>query len=176
MKHIKGNLVTLFGQGYFDVSVHGCNCCNNMGDGIAKEIRDIFPEAYKADLATIKFDFRKLGSYTYADVWRDQVTSEGEERVLLGTIINAYTQGHWYGVGKDGGPLCDYDAVRSVFKKLKKWYGHKGLHFGVPAIGAGRAGGDWNIISKIIDEELFDEDVTFVEFDGGDAVRGNYKR
>lgn len=170
MKQTKGNLVTMFGEGQFDVIVHGCNCGNNMGDGIAKEIRDTFPYAYEVDCATKRFDKNKLGTYTSAEIWC------GSTPEFLGTIINAYTQFHWYGVGKDGGPLCDYDALRSVFRQLKMDYGNRGNRFGVPAIGAARAGGDWRIISAIIDEELADEDVTFVEYDGVDAVRGNYKR
>lgn len=31
-------------------------------------------------------------------------------------------------------------------------------------IGAGLAGGDWNIISQIIDDELGDEDITIVKY------------
>jgi hypothetical protein len=51
-----------------------------------------------------------------------------------------------------------------VFKLLKLRY--SGKKFGIPRIGAGLAGGDWNIISKIIDEEMDGEDVTLVEFYG----------
>lgn len=35
---------------------------------------------------------------------------------------------------------------------------------GLPLIGAGLAGGDWNIIEKIIGKELKDMDVTIVKF------------
>lgn len=176
MKHVKGDLILGFSEGDFDVIVHGCNCGNNMGDGIAKTIRDQYPEAYEADCRTRRFDKTKMGTYTYADIWRDRRNSDGCERVFLGTIINAYTQFHWQGVGKDGGPLCDYDALRSVFRQLKMDYGNQGKSFGVPAIGAARAGGDWRIISQIIDEELAGEEVIFVEYNGVDAVRGDYKR
>lgn len=47
---------------------------------------------------------------------------------------------------------------------------------GVPAIGAARGGGDWGVISEIIDEELAGENVTFVEFDGPDSAYGDYRR
>jgi len=43
----------------------------------------------------------------------------------------------------------------------QKFSGHR---IGYPAIGAGLAGGDWKIISAIIDEELANEDHTFVEY------------
>jgi O-acetyl-ADP-ribose deacetylase (regulator of RNase III) len=39
------------------------------------------------------------------------------------------------------------------------------LEIGYPAIGAGLAGGDWQLISSIIEEELAGEDHTFVVFD-----------
>jgi len=166
MKHIKGDLVKKFSEGLFDVIVHGCNCGNNMGDGIAKTIKNAFPYAYEVDCQTRRFDKDKLGTYSSADIW------VGSTPEFLGTIINAYTQFHWQG----SGVLCDYDAVRSVFRQLKVDYGNQGKSFGVPAIGSARAGGDWRIISAIIDEELEGEDVTFVEYDGVDAVRGDYKR
>ncbi len=57
---------------------------------------------------------------------------------------------------------ANYEAIRSVFKKLKSNY--SGKRIGYPKIGAGLAGGDWEKISKIIDEELFNEDHTLVEF------------
>jgi O-acetyl-ADP-ribose deacetylase (regulator of RNase III) len=37
-----------------------------------------------------------------------------------------------------------------------------GKRIGYPKIGAGLAGGDWNIISSIIDKELIGEDHTLV--------------
>ena len=39
-------------------------------------------------------------------------------------------------------------------------------HSCYPLIGAGLTGGDWNIISKIIDEELIDVDHTLVLYNG----------
>jgi len=42
-----------------------------------------------------------------------------------------------------------------------------GRRIGYPRIGAGLAGGDWQRIAAIIDEELAGEDHTLVEFDGG---------
>lgn len=79
MKKVQGDLIKLFKQREFDVIIHGCNCGNNMGDGIAKTIRDEFPEAYAADLATVAWDVGKLGTITYADI------------ANLGYIVNAYT-------------------------------------------------------------------------------------
>jgi O-acetyl-ADP-ribose deacetylase (regulator of RNase III) len=42
----------------------------------------------------------------------------------------------------------------------------KGNTIGLPMIGAGLAGGDWNRIKKIIEEELDAMDVWIVKYDG----------
>ena len=43
MNTIKGDLIDLAIEGKFDLIVHGCNCFNTMGKGIAKSIRQNFP-------------------------------------------------------------------------------------------------------------------------------------
>ena len=68
MDVIRGNLITLAKQGEFDIVAHGCNCFCTMGAGIAKSIKQSFPEAYAADSCTKKGDKRKLGTCTYADI------------------------------------------------------------------------------------------------------------
>ena len=73
-------------------------------------------------------------------------------------IVNAYTQ---YGCNINMVNV-DYDAIRSCFKAIKEKF--SGKKIGYPLIGAGLAKGNWNIISKIIDEELNGEDHTLVEF------------
>lgn len=147
MEIVKGNLLELVVQGKFDVIVHGCNCMCAMGAGIAKLIKEKFPEAYEADLETVRGDKAKLGSCSYATV------SVGSNRF---DIVNAYTQYDW----KGDGVLVNYDALRSCMKWIKEHY--RGKRIGIPKIGAGLAGGDWKTINKIIVEELFDEDLILV--------------
>jgi O-acetyl-ADP-ribose deacetylase (regulator of RNase III) len=145
----KGDLVQKAKAGEFDVIVHGCNCFCTMGAGIAKTIKQAFPAAYQADLATVAGDEAKLGSYSAA-----QVTAGG--RAL--TIVNAYTQYQWRGPGRK----ADYEAIRHVFQQLKHVYA--GQRIGYPALGAGLAGGDWAIIAAIIEEALAGEEHVFVEW------------
>ena len=66
MKTIKGDLVKLAIKGEFDLIIHGCNCFCTMGAGIAKTIKQKFPEAYEADLKTEKGDKAKLGTISWA--------------------------------------------------------------------------------------------------------------
>jgi len=150
MKTEKGDLVQKAKAGEFDVIIHGCNCFCTMGAGIAKTIKQVFPAAFQADLATIEGDKSKLGNYSAAQV-------ETSGRTL--TIVNAYTQYQWRGAGRK----VDYDAVRSVFQQIKQ--ACAGKRIGYPAIGAGLAGGDWAVIASIINEELAGEEHVFVEWE-----------
>lgn len=150
MKTLSGDLIALAKRRHFDLIVHGCNCFCTMGAGIARQIKDHFPEAYEADLATEEGDRSKLGTISWAGV-------EVEGGRLI--VVNGYTQFHYHGAGR----LVDYDAVRRVFRTVKKQF--SGRRIGYPAIGAGLAGGDWELIAQIIDEELAGEDHTFVVFE-----------
>ncbi len=146
----KGDLIQKARAGEFDVIVHGCNCFCTMSAGIAKTIKQVFPAAYQADLATVAGDKTKLGGYSAATV-------EAGGKPLF--IINAYTQYQWRGAGV----LVDYDAIRQVFRRVKQ--ACVGQRIGYPAIGAGLAKGDWAKIAAIIDEELAGEDHVFVEWE-----------
>ena len=148
MKVVIGDLLVLAKQGQFDVIVHGCNCFCMMGAGIAKAIKAQFPEAYQADLQTQSGDREKLGSYSQVKIQRNEVEF---------IIVNAYSQFNWRGRGLK----ADYDAIHHVFHKIKTEF--SGLRIAYPLIGAGLAGGDWNIISNIIDEALQGEDHTLVK-------------
>jgi len=149
MKIVKGDLIQLALTGEFDVIIHGCNCFCTMGGGIARTIKQQFPQAYAADLATPEGDRSKLGDFSQAAAVNDGHTI---------TIINAYTQYHYAG----SGIKADYNAIQRVFEKLKIDFA--GRRFGYPKIGAGLAGGDWQVISGIIDGALQEEDHTLVEF------------
>ncbi|WP_187261659.1 macro domain-containing protein [Pontibacter beigongshangensis] len=149
MKTVKGDLVKKALRNEFDLIIHGCNCFCAMGAGIAKTIKQEFPEAYKADLATVKGDKLKLGSISSADIIVNGKNLK---------VVNAYTQYNWRGAGVK----ADYEAIRSAFKEIKENF--SGLSMAYPAIGAGLAGGNWEVISQIIEEELEGEDHTLVVF------------
>lgn len=136
-------------DGSFEVIIHGCNCQCATGAGIAKTIKQAFPEAYHADKATAKGSRTKLGSLSAVTVER------GGRRI---TIVNGYTQFHWRG----SGVLVDYAALRSVMRQVKAMF--SGSMIGYPKIGAGLAKGDWSVIASIIEEELAGEDHTLVEY------------
>lgn len=134
---VKGCIISNFKQGKYDAIIHGCNCFNTMGAGLAKIIKIKFPSAYEEDLKTKKGSINKLGTFTYS-------TTE------YGIIINAYTQ-YKYNSNKTN---CDYDAIKDVFISINEKY--KGKFIGIPAIGSGLARGDWKKIFNIINENTHD--------------------
>lgn len=134
------DLVDIIKSGDAEVVIHGCNCFNVKGSGLAKSIFDNFPEAYEADNATKKGDKKKLGTYTMA-----QTIQNGKPV----TIINAYTQ---YKYGRDGELYADYEAIRKVFKQIQKDFPGKELT--IPKIGSGLANGCWVSIANTIKNEV----------------------
>lgn len=144
MKQIKGDLIKLTKDGYFDLIVHGCNCFNNWGAGIALTMKSAFPEAWEVDRNTIKGYNSKLGKYTQYQYPSGLI------------VLNMYTQ---YRPGLN--PLeQNYEAIRSCFSKLAQEYPDRKI--GIPAIGSGLAGGDFDTIWNVIEEETKDLDITMV--------------
>jgi O-acetyl-ADP-ribose deacetylase (regulator of RNase III) len=150
MKKVKGDLIALAQAGAFDVIVHGCNCFCTMGAGIARGIAKTFPKALAEDKRTGKGDRGKLGQISVAEI------AQGDLRL---TVVNAYTQFDWRGQGRK----ADYDAIRSSFSIIADRFA--GKRIGFPMIGAGLAGGDWQVIEGIIEAELAGLDYTLVVFD-----------
>jgi O-acetyl-ADP-ribose deacetylase (regulator of RNase III) len=141
IKEITGDLIS--DAKNYQVIVHGANCFCEMKSGIAKQVIVHFPEAKEIDLKTAKGDRNKLGTISFT-------------KISIPIVVNAYTQFE-FGTDKMN---CDYKAVRSCMGAIRETF--RGKKIGLPQIGAGLAGGDWNIIKQIIVDELSDEDVTIV--------------
>lgn len=142
IKYTKGDLVR-DAERDFDVIAHGCNCWCSMGKGIALTVKIKYPRAFDADRATALGSSDKLG--TYSSWSNDEIT-----------ILNMYTQWTY----KGSSVKADYDAIRNGMKLVKQNF--SGKKIGLPLIGAGLAGGDFDIIETIITEELRGENVTIV--------------
>ncbi len=144
----------------FDAIIHGCNCFNSMGAGIAAMIAKKCPEAYQVDQSTDSGSKNKLGGYTHYDY--DEFT-----------VINAYTQ--FYPGAQENEQTKEKSiyirewAIRKSMRKIKENFSGKRL--ALPLIGAGLAGGDWERIEKIILEELIGEDVTIVIWEQDNSFR-----
>jgi len=176
---IKGDLIKLAQQGEFDVIVQGNNYFCVQGAGLAPQMvkafgTDKFPmerDLYKGDINKLGcIDFRAIrrvhdrkNESSYFGSFNSIYVKSFEENEKVLYVVNAYTQ---YGFGRNHSngtenPV-DYDAVTMVMRKINHEF--KGKHIGLPRIGAGLAGGDWNKIKGIILRELTDCDVTLVEY------------
>ena len=130
LKIVKGNLIKMAQDGEFDAIVHGCNCFTTMGSGIARQLRDTYPEVYEVDCETVRGDKSKLGSFSLA--------LPTTERKFA--IFNAYTQ---FGFNSGGAneDVFEYEAFERFLANLVptvKIY----PRFGFPLIGCGLAGGN----------------------------------
>lgn len=133
MNIIKGDLIKLGKDNEFDIIMHGCNCYNTMGAGVAAQIAQQFPDAKLADDETVRGDVGKLGSYTI-----------GMSGRLV--ILNCYTQ---YGISSTGADVFEYTAFERVLDKIQYRFGK--WRIGLPLIGMGLAGGDEGRIVPMIE-------------------------
>jgi len=131
-KEIDGDLLVLFKSNKFDIIAHGCNCQCTMGSGLALQIKEQFPEVWEKDKQTIKGDLNKLGTYNFTELTNNN------------KIYNLYTQ---FGYGTTR-PHISYPAVELCIQKL--FYLERTRRIGLPKIGCGLAGGDWKVVSEII--------------------------
>jgi len=157
-QEVKGDLIALAKKGEFDVITHGCNCQSIMSAGIA------VPMNLHFDVSTFPMELRgksieKLGNIDYQTKTYTGGTSEFDFYEFDLTIVNSYTQNYPSVKMK---PL-DYEALTLCMRKINSVF--KGKHIGLPQIGAGLAGGDWDRIKKIIITELIDCNVTVVIYD-----------
>lgn len=140
IEYVKGDLF----QTQVQTIVHGCNAQGVMGSGIAKIIKDRYPEAFKRYRA----QYERSGVLTLGDIIVVPCEYNGEKKV----IVNAITQEIF---GRDGRRFVSYDAVAESMAKINHMFEVYGIsEVAMPQIGAGLGGGDWNVIAAIIEAEL----------------------
>jgi O-acetyl-ADP-ribose deacetylase (regulator of RNase III) len=151
IKNVKGNLL----DSNCDYICHQVNCRGRMASGIAKQIRERFPEVYDhyrtryEDVVNLGIDPDKMVGST------DIVKLENDIR----HVINIYSQRSY---GYDGGRYTSYKAFRYALECLKKEI-PTSCTFGFPKyIGCGLGGGDWNVVSKIIEDVLGDSHKVYI--------------
>ncbi len=152
-REIEGDLVKLAKKGEFDIIGHGCNCFATMKAGIALPIGIAFPEAKKADKNYLAQPEKRLGNFTLGHSVKYDII-----------VANFYTQFY-------PGPDLKIDALRNSFAKFVEAMNvtlskeeRDNVKIGLPLIGCGIAGGDWEEVSQIIKEEFKDFDITIVKF------------
>lgn len=130
---------------------HGCNAQGVMGSGVAKAVRARYPKAY--DVYRNKFVARglQLGEVVEVEVpWHSDFRYRDQMVPTKRFVFNCITQNSY---GRDGRRYVNYGAVESTMRYINKRVADTlvPVEVGMSMIGSSLGGGDWNIISDIIE-------------------------
>ena len=118
-----------------DIIVHQTNCMGVMGSGLAKQIKEKYPEVFK-------------GYYYYC---KNNLPAKFFGKCLICHANDGKHIANVFGQGLQ----TDYKKLKSGLREVRNFAKKKNLSVAIPyKIGCGLAGGDWEIVSKII-EKLF---------------------
>lgn len=121
---------------------HQVNCKKVAGAGLARQIRDKWPNWYVDFLETTP----ALGRATF---WRATITPELYIANLYGQLDFGYAR---IGIPKR---FTNYVALRCCLMDVKKFAEERPVY--IPAgLGCGLAGGKWEIVRSIIETEVPD--------------------
>jgi len=122
--------------------IHQANCFCTMGSGIARQIREKYPEAYDTDCLTKSGELKKLGTFSWVKAHDDKY------------IYNCYSQ---YRYGREQ-RHTNYEAIYTGLSAIEQHAKTNGLtSLSLPHnMGCMLGGGSWNIVNAII-EDIFGE-------------------
>lgn len=126
---------------------HGCNCLGAMGSGVAKLVRAKYPSAFEQYGVMCR---RHDRDNSHRDLLgKIMVLTQSDGKV----IVNMFTQEKF----GQGVRHVSYDAIFDCFREID--INIKIDKLAIPRIGAGLGGGDWKIISTIIDRATPDTEI-----------------
>ena len=148
MKHQVGNVIQSVTSG---VILHQVNCQGVMGSGIAKEIRETYPVVWEK--------YRQMCAMTHIEDGRHGETLLGMAQLIRvsDTLVIGNLFGQQY-YGRDPNQrYTSYDALDAALDIVAEMLPDQGftpadVHH--PLIGCGLGGGDWTIVSSIIQVRL----------------------
>ena len=143
IKYKKGNLLDAQ-QG---IIVHQTNCQGSMGAGVAKHIKNHYPEVFKQY-------FKLCQSTKEKETLMGRVQFIEQDEKL---ICNLFAQLHY---APKQLRHTSYDSLVEGFLTIKELYEGD---IAMPLIGCGLGGGDWKIVSAIIESIFDDRDIYVYE-------------
>lgn len=148
------------------VIAHGCNAQGVMRSGIAKDIRERYPQAFT--------DYYNRWHFFYAEIPNKFLGKVIETKLPERTILNIISQEYY---GRDPSVrYVSYDAIATAIERINE-LGYTRVAF--PMIGAGLANGNWSVISNIIEAHsnftpiVYYIDETLKERFGGEEKRSS---
>jgi len=157
IKIIEGNIL----NAKEDIICHQVNCRGKMGSGLAKQIRDKYPNVYEEYISLInwaKKEYKRGYSKKESLLGSIQFVNCSDGKV----IANLFGQ---EGYGRDK-QYTDYNALRKSLESLYETVtcDYNTLHCKSIAIpynlGCSLAGGDWNIVYEMIKQVFYNYEVT----------------
>lgn len=123
---------------YSFIIVHQVNCMGKMGAGIAKEVKETFPECFLEYEKLCKTNNKKslLGTYSIYKI---------NDKVAIANLFGQYMYGK-----PENGPYTNYEALENAIVKLRNDYPNATI-VAPDHIGCGLAGGDWDIVFPMLD-------------------------
>lgn len=141
-----------------NVIVHQVNCQGVMGSGVAKQIREKYPQVYRQYKMT-------CDSFAHLGLSKSDLLGHTDSIPIFSSnqhVVNLFGQLNY---GYDGKQYTDYGALIVGFQTINKQ--HKGETIGMPyKIGCDRGGGDWEIVYALIETFFKDCDVILYKYDG----------
>ncbi len=150
MRYVKGNALECK-ELYL---VHGCNALGAMGAGIAKAIRDRWPQCYNGYKTQIEMGLGLGGVSTY-------VTPDKAPK-YIGNLI---TQEGVGGVRAVNYAAITHSLILFIDNLRSLTQDGRTLEIATPRIGAGLGGGDWAIIETLLKDIEQMMGVEFVVYD-----------
>ena len=154
--YVKGNLL----DSDCDYICHQVNCQGVMGSGIAKQIRERWPWVFSSYHAYC-VGHKNRDESPLGNIWGVAVEHDNRD---VQWVINMFSQDNY---GYDGSRFTSYDAFAECLTKMRDRL-PKDKTVGFPKnIGCGLGGGNWNVISALIEEILGEDyDVYIYELEG----------
>lgn len=123
---------------------HQVNCKGKMASGVAKEVRERYPDVYQEYMNiwkwSIEFNSSLLGHAQFVKVEPNRI------------IVNCFAQ---YNYGYDGGQYTNIEALKLALSTVAAIAKQDNSKVAMPyKIGCVRGGADWSVVEPMI-EEIF---------------------
>lgn len=150
IKQIDGNLL----DSNAELIMHQVNCQGKMNSGVAKAIREKWPNVYSEYLKLVNDKLYSSEKYFSLLGVVQPVTVSDTQKVL-----NLFGQDKY---GYDGKQYTSYNAIECCFKKIADYCTEKGFKtIAMPyMMSCCRGGGNWGTIMKLLEESFKNTDVT----------------
>ena len=150
-----------------NIIIHQVNCKGVMGSGVARQVKEKYPIVYKYYKAWCDDETRNpkgldssalLGQAQFVYV-TDSIVGDVVSNNRI--IVNLFSQdGYGYGIRCYTDYIAMRDGLLSVAQKCTKED-----KIGIPyLIGCCRGGGNWNVVSSMIEEIFNGYNVTFYKY------------